>query len=98
MDSLVTLFGSVHEKLPEMGRMRSMLFPNFGSIISTADLHVKNEDWDEESLHREGEGYSSDGGADSDEHLQRPLISRQTTRMEKDMILPQSYEGVLSMR
>lgn len=74
MDSLVTLFGSVHEKLPEMGRMRSMLFPNFGSIISTADLHVKNEDWDEESLHRESEGYSSDGGADSDEHLQRPLI------------------------
>ncbi|CAA3004399.1 Hypothetical predicted protein [Olea europaea subsp. europaea] len=44
-----------------MGRMRSMLFPNFGSIFSTADLHVKNEDWDEESLHREGEAVSSMG-------------------------------------
>lgn len=60
MDPLVTLFGSVHEKLPETGSMRSMLFPNFGSMFSTAEPHVKNEHWDEESLQREGEDYASD--------------------------------------
>ncbi|CBI37732.3 unnamed protein product, partial [Vitis vinifera] len=32
MDPLVTLFGSVHEKLPETGSMRSVIFPNFSSI------------------------------------------------------------------
>ncbi|KAL2529760.1 Monosaccharide-sensing protein 2 [Forsythia ovata] len=99
MDPLVTLFGSVHEKLPETGSMRSMLFPNFGSMFSTAEPHVKNEDWDEESLQREGDGYTSEaGGADSDDNLQSPLISRQTTSMEKDIIPPQSHGSILSMR
>ncbi|KAL2522066.1 Monosaccharide-sensing protein 2 [Forsythia ovata] len=78
--------------------MRSMLFPHFGSMFSTAEPHVKNEEWDEESLQREGEGYASEGGAVSDDNLQSPLISRQTTSMEKDMILPQSHGTVLSMR
>ncbi|KAK4484004.1 hypothetical protein RD792_011217 [Penstemon davidsonii] len=92
MDPLVTLFGSVHEKLPETGSMRSMLFPNFGSMFSTAEPHIKNEEWDEESLHREGEGYES-GGADSDENLlHSPLISRQTTSMDKDMAHGSSLE------
>ena len=37
MDPLVTLFGSVHEKAPEIGgSMRSILFPNFGSMFSAA--------------------------------------------------------------
>ncbi|XP_041021002.1 monosaccharide-sensing protein 2-like [Juglans microcarpa x Juglans regia] len=99
MDPLVTLFGSVHEKLPETGSMRSMLFPNFGSMFSTAEPHVKNEQWDEESQHREGEEYASDAaGEDSDDNLRSPLISRQTTSMEKDMIPPQSHGSVLSMR
>ncbi|XP_077246936.1 tonoplast monosaccharide transporter1 [Tasmannia lanceolata] len=99
MDPMVTLFGSVHEKLPEMGSMRSTLFPNFGSMFSTAD-HNKNDQWDEESLQREGEDYPSDEGGDSDDNLQSPLISRQTTSMEgKDMVPPQASHGsVLSMR
>lgn len=99
MDPLVTLFGSVHEKVPEMGSMRSALFPNFGSMFSTADPHVKNENWDEESLQREGEGYGSEGGEeDSDnENLHSPLISRQTTSLERD-IVPQHTQGSLSMR
>lgn len=98
IDPLVTLFGSVHEKLPETGSMRSALFPNFGSMFSTAGGEVKNEQWDEESLQREGEGYASDaGGADSDDNLQSPLISRQTTSLEKDMI-PHSHGSALSMR
>lgn len=99
MDPLVTLFGSVHEKLPGTGSMRSMLFPNFGSMFSTAEPHVKHEDWDEESLHREGEGYESSGGSSSDEGLHSPLISRQTTSMEKgDMVPPLSHSSALSMR
>lgn len=99
MDPLVTLFGSVHEKLPDMGSTRSMLFPNFGSMISTAEPHAKHEEWDEESLQREEEGYTSDAaGADSDDNLHSPLISRQTTSLEKDMVAPASHGSILSMR
>ncbi|KAE8057434.1 hypothetical protein FH972_014127 [Carpinus fangiana] len=99
MDPLVTLFGSVHEKFPDTGSMRSMLFPNFGSMFSTAEPNVKNDRWDEESQQREGEDYASDGaGEDSDDNLHSPLISRQTTSMEKDMVPPPSHGSVLSMR
>lgn len=98
MDPLVTLFGSVHEKFPETGSMRSMLFPNFGSMFSTAEPHVKTDQWDEESLQREGEGYGSDAaGGDSDDNLHSPLISRQTTSMEKDMAPPQ-HGSMVSVR
>ncbi|KAH7511004.1 hypothetical protein ACOSP7_011327 [Xanthoceras sorbifolium] len=99
MDPLVTLFGSVHEKLPETGSMRSMLFPNFGSMFSTADPHGKHEHWDEESLQREGDDSGSEAaGADSDDNLHSPLISRQTTSLEKDMPPPPSHGSILSMR
>lgn len=99
MDPLVTLFGSIHEKLPESGSMRSTLFPTFGSMFSTAEPHVKHEHWDEESLQREGEDHASDTvGADSDDNLHSPLISRQTTSMEKDMVAPASHGSILSMR
>ncbi|XXG39221.1 hypothetical protein AAC387_Pa01g0239 [Persea americana] len=102
VDPMVTLFGSVHEKLPGMGSMRSTLFPNFGSMFSMAEQHNKTEQWDEESLHREGEDYASDGaGGDSDDNLQSPLLSRQTTSLEgKDMVMPPhaAHGSVLSMR
>ncbi|KAK1296773.1 Monosaccharide-sensing protein 2 [Acorus calamus] len=100
MDPLVTLFGSVHEKLPEMGSMRSTLFPNFGSMFSAAEQQPKTEQWDEESM-RDGDDYASDAAAgDSDDNLQSPLLSRQTTSMEgKDMVPPHASHGsVLSMR
>ncbi|KAL4650450.1 hypothetical protein ACB092_01G089400 [Castanea dentata] len=99
MDPLVTLFGSVHENLPESGSTRSMLFPNFGSMFSTAEPPVKTDRWDEESQHREGEDYMSEAaGEDSDDNLHSPLISRQTTSLEKDMVPPTSHGSVLSMR
>ncbi|KAH1251976.1 Monosaccharide-sensing protein 2 [Glycine max] len=81
VDPLVTLFGSVHEKLPETG---STLFPHFGSMFSVGGNQPRNEDWDEESLAREGDDYVSDAG-DSDDNLQSPLISRQTTSLDKDI-------------
>ncbi|KAI9073677.1 hypothetical protein K1719_044341 [Acacia pycnantha] len=93
MDPLVTLFGSVHEKLPETG---SALFPNFGSMFSTAGPPIKDEQWDEESLQREGEDYASDAAGDSDDNLHSPLISRQTTSMEKEMTPPPSHGSILS--
>ncbi|XP_042005481.1 monosaccharide-sensing protein 2-like [Salvia splendens] len=98
MDPLVTLFSSVHEKLPEAGSMRSMLFPNFGSMFSTAEPQDEDEDeeWDEESPQREGEGYASEGGCvESDSNLQSPLISRQTTTMENGFIPPHSHGSIL---
>ena len=99
VDPLVTLFGSVHEKLPEAGSMRSMLFPHFGSMFSVGGGNQpRQEEWDEESLAREGEEYVSDAAAgDSDDNLQSPLISRQTTCLEKDLG-PPPHGSLSSMR
>ncbi|KAM7470996.1 hypothetical protein LguiA_009179 [Lonicera macranthoides] len=97
MDPLVTLFGSVHEKLPDTGSKGSMLFPHFGSMFSVAGNQPRNEEWDEESVARDGEDYPSDAGGESDDNLQSPLISRQTTSMEKDMIAP-AHGSILSTR
>ncbi|XP_019088130.1 PREDICTED: monosaccharide-sensing protein 2-like isoform X1 [Camelina sativa] len=94
IDPLVTLFGSVHEKMPETGSMRSALFPHFGSMFSVGGNQQRHEDWDEENLVGEGEDYPSDHGDDSDDELHSPLISRQTTSMEKDM--PHTAHGTLS--
>ncbi|GAY46172.1 hypothetical protein CUMW_094960 [Citrus unshiu] len=98
VDPLVTLFGSVHEKLPDQGSMRSTLFPHFGSMFSVGGNQPRNEEWDEESLVREGDEYPSDAaGGDSDDNLQSPLISRQTTSIEKDMV-PPAHGTLSSMR
>ncbi|KAG2539685.1 hypothetical protein PVAP13_9NG491900 [Panicum virgatum] len=90
VDPVVTLFGSVHEKMPEiMGSMRSTLFPNFGSMFSVAEQQQAKADWDAES-HREGDEYASDhGGDDIEDTLQSPLISRQATSVEgKEIAAP----------
>lgn len=98
MDPVVALFGSIHEKLPNTGSMRSMLFPHFGSMFSVGGNQTRNEEWDEESQTREDEDYPSDvGGGDSDDNLQSPLISRQTTSMDKDMV-PPAHGSLPSMR
>ncbi|XP_010270527.1 PREDICTED: monosaccharide-sensing protein 2 [Nelumbo nucifera] len=99
MDPLVTLFGSVHEKLPDTGSMRSMLFPNFGSMFSVVEQQGK-EQWDVEGLQRDGEDYTCDAaGGDSDDNLQNPLLSRQPTGMEgKDFVPPISHGSILTMR
>lgn len=86
MDPLVTLFGSVHEKAPEMGMgsMRSMLFSNFGSMFNvSADNQPKNENWDEESLQRDDDNASDNSGNDSDDNLRSPLL-RQDSNAEKE--------------
>lgn len=98
VDPLVTLFGSIHENLPETGSMRSALFPHFGSMFSVGGNHPRNEDWEEESLAREGDDYASDAAAgDSDDNLHSPLISRQTTSLDKDMP-PPAHGSLSSMR
>ncbi|OEL23208.1 Monosaccharide-sensing protein 2 [Dichanthelium oligosanthes] len=86
-DPVVTLLGSVHEKMPEAGggsARGSTLFPNLGSMLSVAE-----RPWDEENvppnddLDEEDEEYLSDeeagGGAGA---LQAPLLSRQSTDVE----------------
>ncbi|KAL4572780.1 hypothetical protein LXL04_019565 [Taraxacum kok-saghyz] len=106
MDPLVTLFGSVHEKLPDAhGSKGSMLFPHFGSMFSVTGNQPKHEDWDEESVgNRDGDDSGSDadadagGNHDSDDNLHSPLISRQTTSLEKDMIQPAAHGSILSVR
>ncbi|XP_027183675.1 monosaccharide-sensing protein 2-like [Coffea eugenioides] len=99
MDPLVSLFGSIHEKLPDTGSKGSMFFPHLGSMFSVAGNQPRNEEWDVESLGREGEDYASDAaGVESDDNLQSPLISRQTTSIEKDMAGPPLHGSILSMR
>uniref|UniRef100_A0A7N0UTR0 Major facilitator superfamily (MFS) profile domain-containing protein n=1 Tax=Kalanchoe fedtschenkoi TaxID=63787 RepID=A0A7N0UTR0_KALFE len=99
MDPMVTLFGSVHDNLPETGSMKSMLFPNFGSMFSTTEPQVKHEGWDVESPRMEGDDDRSDGsGEDSDDNLQSPLISRQPTSAQKDMHLQDPQGSHLGMR
>nr|GEU36844.1 monosaccharide-sensing protein 2-like [Tanacetum cinerariifolium] len=90
MDPLVTLFNSVHERLPEGGSRGSALFPHFGSMYSNDGHPVITEDWDKESA---GNDYHSDhaAGNESDDDLHSPLISRQTTVIEKNTILPASH-------
>ncbi|XP_062022839.1 monosaccharide-sensing protein 2-like [Rosa rugosa] len=100
VDPLVTLFGSVHERLPDTGSKGSMLFPHFGSMFSVGGNQPRHEEWDEESLApREGDDYASDagGGGDSDDNLHSPLISRQTTSIEKGMG-PTNHGSLVSMR
>ncbi|GJN19398.1 hypothetical protein PR202_gb06674 [Eleusine coracana subsp. coracana] len=101
MDPIVTLFGSVHENMPQAGgSMRSTLFPNFGSMFSVTDQHHKNEQWDEENLHRDDEEYASDGAAgDYEDNVHSPLLSRQTTSMEGKDIAHHGHRGsALNMR
>nr|XP_043608409.1 monosaccharide-sensing protein 2-like [Erigeron canadensis] len=102
MDPLVTLFNSVHEKLPDgVGSKGSMLFPHFGSMFSVSGNPIKTEDWDTESVGgREGDDYQSDHALenDPDDTLHTPLISRQNTTVEKDTIQPAAHESILSIR
>lgn len=98
MDPVVALFGSVYEKLPDAGSKGSMLFPHLGSMFSVAGNQTKNEEWDEENIAIEGDDYASEAAAEeSDDNLQSPLISCQTTSLEKDMVPPPSHGSIFNM-
>ncbi|KMT10443.1 hypothetical protein BVRB_5g115690 [Beta vulgaris subsp. vulgaris] len=95
MDPLVTLFGSVHEKLPEQGSMLSVIFPTFGSMFSMGGKEPKNEEWDDENTIGDDDDYGHDdedyaGDADEDDNLRSSLISRQDTGPDKAMVAPTS--------
>lgn len=97
MDPLVTLFDSVNEKLPGTGSMRSILFSNMSSMFFEGDHQSKNEQWDVESQ-RDGDGYTSDAaGENSDDNLHSPLLSRQTTGMDKGISHSVSHGSHLDM-
>ncbi|KAL2905974.1 Monosaccharide-sensing protein 2 [Bienertia sinuspersici] len=99
MDPLVTLFGSVHEKLPQSGSMRSAMFPNFGSMFSTAhEENGRHDNWEVESR---GEDYASDAGHDdSDDNLRSPLLSPHTPGVDKDVVppTPTNANSIMNMR
>lgn len=102
MDPLVVLFGSVHEKLPEQGSMRSVIFPTFGSMFGISGKEPKNEEWDEENVPRDDDDYArdeydDDDNAGDDDNLQSPLMSRQTTSMDKDIAAP-AQGSIFSMK
>lgn len=94
MDPTVTLFGSIHENFGDNGGRRSMLFPNFGSMFNVGNNTNLNEevDVDVESSQRE----RSDGsGAESDDNIRSPLLSRQDTDVENPS--PNAVEQVSGM-
>lgn len=92
LDPLVTLFGSVHEKLPEQGSMRSIIFPNFGSMFSMGGKEPRNEEWDEENVPGDDDDYVHDGEdddyAEEEDSLRSPLISHQASGTDKAMVAP----------
>ncbi|XP_078442860.1 tonoplast monosaccharide transporter2 [Wolffia australiana] len=93
VDPVVSLFGSVHERMPEMGSMRSMMFPNFGSMFSVAEQQ-KPEQWDEEVLQqREGDEYPTDNEGDLEESLRSPLLSMDEGHMRRNSSLFRGGEG-----
>ncbi|CAA0823287.1 Monosaccharide-sensing protein 3 [Striga hermonthica] len=93
MDPMVTLFGSVHEKLPETG---SMLISNFGSMFNVPEK--QHQPWDEETLQRDPVAdNASDSGAESDDNLRSPLLSRQGTNGDKDSNINNLGEQVTGM-
>ncbi|KAL9241507.1 hypothetical protein vseg_015614 [Gypsophila vaccaria] len=92
MDPLVTLFGSVHEKLPQTGSMRSALFPNFGSMFNgVADENARQDNWEVGS---QDEDATSDVGHDSDDNLKSPLLSPHASVVDKNPL----SGSVLNMR
>lgn len=86
MDPLVALFASVHEKTPElMGSMKSMLFPNFGSMFSVGQQQQQpiTEEWDEENAQNEGDVPDTEIGDEyTEDNLESPLISRHTSNID----------------
>ncbi|XP_039845652.1 monosaccharide-sensing protein 2-like isoform X2 [Panicum virgatum] len=91
-DPVVTLLGSVHEKMPAaeggaVGSARgSTLFPNLGSMLSVAE---RPGDWDEENVPPNDDLDEEDDEEEylSDEEgkgaLQAPLLSRQSTDVQE---------------
>lgn len=72
VDPVVTLFGSIHEKLPSENMdasTRSMIFPNMGSILGM--MGRQESQWDPER--------NNEDSSDQDESLNSPLLSPQTT-------------------
>ncbi|KAF8084427.1 hypothetical protein N665_0718s0020 [Sinapis alba] len=104
-DPLVGLFDSLHEKMPEAadGNTKSGIFPHFGSMFST-NADVKPAHWEkdvESQFNKDHDDYATDDNAaddDSDNDLRSPLMSRQTTSMDKDVIPHPTGGSTLSMR
>ena len=82
MDPVVTLFGSIHEKLPSenmnASSSRSMVFPNMGSILGL--MGRQESQWDPER--------NNDDSSDQDESLNSPLLSPQATETDEFNQLP----------
>ncbi|PRQ47178.1 putative major facilitator, sugar transporter, major facilitator superfamily [Rosa chinensis] len=97
-DPLVTLFSSVHEKLSERGGSKgSSMLPFLGSVLVNAGEH-HSKHWDMESQSDDEDNESETSGAYGDDSLRSPLISRQTTSVDKDIATPKSGGSVLGVR
>lgn len=97
-DPLVTLFSSVHEKLSERGSKGSSMLPFLGSVLVNAGEH-HSKHWDMESQTDDEDHESETSVAYGDDSLRSPLISRQTTSVDKDMAMPKSGgSSVLGVR
>lgn len=104
-DNVVTLFGCVHRNIPEMGSLRSSMFPNFRSMFTISEQNLGTEQFYEEIGQVEGEEYTTEAvPSNSEEALQSPLLSRQTSGEGDDIVplranndtlinIPRSFQG-----
>ncbi|GAA0150342.1 hypothetical protein LIER_09303 [Lithospermum erythrorhizon] len=82
MDSIVSLFDSIHENVPDskLGLRACMVLPSFGNMSILGEQHGRNEPIDEEAGCRDGDhdmaGFSRN---ESDDDLISPLLSREGT-------------------
>ncbi|KAL6224364.1 hypothetical protein ACLB2K_003219 [Fragaria x ananassa] len=97
-DPLVTLFSSVHENLSERGGSKgSRMLPFLGSVLANAGEH-QSKHWDMESQSDDEDHESETPGAYGDDSLRSPLISRQTTSVDKDTATPKYGGSILGER
>ncbi|XP_047334885.1 monosaccharide-sensing protein 2-like [Impatiens glandulifera] len=93
IDPVVTLFGSVHEKLPGTG---SMIFPTFGSMFNVA-IPDRNDQLDEENPIENQNSDDVDSESD-DNNLRYPLLSNhETTNADKETIQTRHGSSLLLM-
>lgn len=96
MDPIVTMFGSVSDSPMQRGSMLSTVFPNFGSVFSTAD-HTNDKDLHLDLEHQgDCEDYASDDGGDQDESLETPLLSPEMSAIGKDHANQASHGSFMS--
>ncbi|KAL6226894.1 hypothetical protein ACLB2K_000853 [Fragaria x ananassa] len=98
LNQATTEENSVHEKLSERGGSKgSSMLPFLGSVFLNAGEH-QSKHWDMERQSDDEDHESETPGDYGDDSLRSPLISRQTTSVDKDTATPKYGGSILGVR